>query len=133
MNITHTRILSKVARRWVRVNRVTGRTSHTTHYALFQVLHGLMVLIFVFTKLQIIHHPTIMDRINLTGPSLIKNTFSCLCGKINNRKMTPHLESHFNSCISNLVDIWQRASVVKPSIGSQLQILGFLQLQLTAG
>lgn len=53
-----------------------------------------------------------------------------MCGKNNNGKTTPHLESHFDSCISNLVDVWQRASVVKPSIGSQLQILGFLQLQL---
>lgn len=43
------------------------------------------------------------------------------------------MECHIDGSISNLVDIWQRPSVVEPSIGTQLQILGFLQLQLKAG
>lgn len=60
------------------------------------------------------------------------NPLISLRSKNSNIKKVPHLKCHIDGSISNLVDIWQRPSVVQPSIGSQLQILGFLQLQLKA-
>lgn len=42
----------------------------------------------------------------------------------------PHLKGHVHRYISNLVDVWQRPSIVLTPVGSQLQILGLLELQL---
>lgn len=133
---SHTRILTKVAPRQVKVNTVTGNTTedftdHSLHViSRFTLIYGFYICIYGTTN----YSSSFSNGQNkaLTFPIWL-NTLSFLCCKINYKKMMPHLESHFDGCISNLVDIWQRASVVKPSIGSQLQILGFLQLQLTAG
>lgn len=42
----------------------------------------------------------------------------------------PHLETHVHGAVSNLVDIWQRPSVVLTPILAQLQVLALLQLHL---
>lgn len=44
----------------------------------------------------------------------------------------PHLKGHVDSYVSNLVDVWQRPPVVLTPVGSQLQILSLLELQLQA-
>lgn len=52
--------------------------------------------------------------------------------KRKNMEEPPHLKSHVHSYVSNLVDIWQRSSVVLAPVRSQLQVLSLLQLQLQA-
>lgn len=42
----------------------------------------------------------------------------------------PHLKGHVDCYVSNLVDVWQRPSVVLTPAGSQLQVLSLLELQL---
>lgn len=41
-------------------------------------------------------------------------------GKRENREETPHLKSHVHGYVSDLVDIWQRSSVVLAPVRSQL-------------
>lgn len=52
--------------------------------------------------------------------------------KRENMEEPPHLKSHVHSYVSDLVDIWQRSSVVLAPVRSQLQVLSLLQLQLQA-
>lgn len=75
------------------------------------------------------------DKATPDSPSSISNTKNAhVLAELNRSGETvsdfPHLKGHVDGYISNLVDVWQRPSVVLTPVGSQLQILSLLELQL---